>query len=363
VTPRWGDYIMGRDDTPRAVEDLWLAAAGKGRIAYILGEGFDPRALVGIRRLVSCGCATDLHLISIGLQTRGTDQATLKLAAANAQELTAVAGLPIVRRTHVAVPEVEEPSSAGLKLARSLIESKCLDDSDLIIVDVSALPSSIHFPVIGAILKQADVGNLSAEVQVVICHNAELDEAIVEAGIGPAAAIGGFSKPLTEDRPSEIKVWAPVIGRGQGPSLQLLYDHLEPDEVCPVVPFPSRRPRRADDLVLEHRQLLIERIEVEPRNLIYADETNPFDLYRTLSRLQQQYSTALAILGPVSVVLSCHASKLLSLGVFLAAYEHSLTVMSAGASEYSLDPGIDLTAIGTHDRLVSLWLDGSPYRV
>jgi hypothetical protein len=141
----------------------------------------------------------------------------------------------------------------------------------------------------------------------------------------------------------------------------MLYDYLEPDEVCPILPFPSRWPRRSDDLVLEHRQLLMDRIEVEPRNLIYADETNSFDLYRTLSRLQHRYSEALKVLRPATVIVSSHASKLLSLGVLLSAYEHSLPVVSAGAVGYSLAEGINIPAISKNDRLACLWLAGTPY--
>lgn len=363
MTLRWGDYISGQDGTSRSVEALWKAAAGDGHVTYVLGEGFDPRALVGLRRLVASGCATDLHLLSIMLTTRSGDELTERLASENRDGLEQIAKAPGVHRSRIEVPKVEEPSAAGLKLGRELFSAGYFEATSLIVVDVSALPSSIHFPVIGAILKQADVGSLRAEFQVVACHNAELDEAIIESGLGPPSYVGGFGYTSVETTQASkvTRVWAPVVGKGQGAALQMLYDYLEPDEVCPVLPFPARWPRRSDDLILEHRQLLMDRIEVEPRNLIYADETNSCDLYRTLSRLQRQYSEALKVLRPATVIVSSHASKLLSLGVLLAAYEHSLPVVSAGATGYSLADGVNLQAISNNDRLACLWLAGTPY--
>ena len=364
MTLRWNDYILAEDDSRTTVEDLWRSGSTKGRVAYILGEGFDPRATVGVGRIIASGVASDLHLISIGLGTSSADELTQDLAAQNAAELDRLAAQTKVRRTRIALPQVEERSSAGLKLGRGIIESGILNGPDLIIVDVSALPSGIHFPLIAVILNQFDQGKLQSEFQVVACHNADLDEAIIETGLGSAAALAGFNRYSLEGSQAvrRTKVWAPVVGKGQGEALRLIYDQLEPDEVCPVLPFPSRWPRRADDLVLEHRQLLMDRIEIEPGNIIYADETNPFDLYRALSRLQQEYTEALKILGPVTVLLSTHASKLLSLGVLLAAYEHKLAVISEGATDYSLAPGVDLGALVQNNRLASVWLSGSPYQ-
>jgi hypothetical protein len=101
---------------------------------------------------------------------------------------------------------------------------------------------------------------------------------------------------------------------------------------------------------------------VGPGDIIYADERNPFDLYRTLSRLNARYTETLRPLGEVKVILSAHSSKLLSLGVLLAAYEHKLPVVSAPPTGWALTPQFDREMLQKHDQLVCLWLDGSPYR-
>jgi hypothetical protein len=157
-------------------------------------------------------------------------------------------------------------------------------------------------------------------------------------------------------------VWAPVLGSGHKEALAILWDRLGADEVCPVLPFPARRPRLADDLLLEYRQLLFETVVVEPRNFIYADETNPFDLYRQLSRLQERYRQNLEPIGDATVIVSTHASKLLSVGALLAAYEARLPVISVPAADYTLARDVNLSKLEEQNRLACLWLHGSPYR-
>src|SRR5439155_805554 len=119
------------------------------------------------------------------------------------------------------------------------------------------------------------------------------------------------------------------------PQLEVLRQNLLPNEICPVLPFPARNPRRSDNLLVELRELLQDTVQVEPANFIYADESNPFDLYRALARLHDRYRSALAPLGEATVVVSMHSSKTLSLGALLAAYERQLPVMNAEPEHYN----------------------------
>jgi hypothetical protein len=263
----------------------------------------------------------------------------------------------------MAYPHVAETSSAGLLLGRSLLSDGHLAEVTQIIVDISALPGGIYFPLVGAILQFSDEGQLEAEIQVVACDNPEVDDAIVVAGLGPPSPVGGFKHGLDlETRASNIRVWAPILGAGHAQAIRILNDRLLPREICPVLPFPARRPRLADDLVLEYREVLFQTMLVEPRNFIYAHETNPFDLYRQLSRLQDRYRRALEPIGEATVVLSTHASKLLSVGALLAAYESRLPVVSAPPADYALAQGADLQSLAEQNRLALLWLGGTPYR-
>jgi hypothetical protein len=200
-------------------------------------------------------------------------------------------------------------------------------------------------------------------LQVVVCENPELDRIILEEGVASPGPISGFRQRLDPDDTSEMtRVWVPVLGEHQEPHIRSIYEFLAPNEVCPVLPFPARNPRRGDNLLMELRLLIFDTIGVEPRNFIYADEKNPFDLYRGLCRLSDRYTKALVPLGNVTVVTSVHGSKVLAVGALLAAYEKDLTVVSAGSTGYRIQPGVAIDKVTAGDHLICLWLDGEPYR-
>ena len=108
---------------------------------------------------------------------------------------------------------------------------------------------------------------------------------------------------------------------------------------------------------------MIDGLEVEPANFIYADESNPFDLYRGLSRLHDRYRAALKPLGDAAVGVSIHSSKTLSLGALLAAYEHRMPVVNASYERHYAMSREEVTAeLVAATRVATLWLVGTPTR-
>jgi hypothetical protein len=269
----------------------------------------------------------------------------------------------LVEVESIAYPEGVESQAAGLRMSRQIQSSGVIGEKDLVVADVSGLPSTVYFPVIGGLLKASDDQELHRDLQVVVCENPELDRIILEEGVASPGPISGFRQGLNPDGPSGVtRVWVPVLGEHQEPYIHSIFDYLEPHEVCPVLPFPARNPRRGDDLLMELRRLIFDTILVEPRNFIYADERNPFDLYRGLCRLSDRYTKALEPVGNVTVVTSVHGSKVMSVGALLAAYEKNLSVVSVGPTSYRIQPGVDLDKVTVDSHLICLWLDGEPYR-
>lgn len=359
---RWSDYVLARG--AEDVEAMWRADAPPARDAvYVLAEGFDPRTLAGVKRFLATHDAARTTVLSLGMPPANNAAARV-FAQLNTRELTALTSGAGAQLIQLPYPQVSEARTAGQKIAVQVIGGHYLDTPGLIVVDVSAMPSAVHFALIGGVLKYYPQRKDRPDVQVVVCENPELDAAIMSIGTGPADTIGGFMNGLDlEERSQQLRIWAPVLGRGDALALHSLFQRLDPGEICPVLPFPSGNPRLADDLLLEYRSLLFETMGVDPRDIIYADERNPFDLYRTLSRLNARYRQALEQpLGDVKVILSAHASKLMSLGVLLAAHEHKLPVMSAPPTSYDLPQGFTRERFAQHDQLVCLWLEGSPYQ-
>jgi hypothetical protein len=343
---------------------LWRAARRRGgRTILVVGVGFDPRALVAVREFCALDCGDSLLVLMVGLPGRGGDARAVSLAEGNRRGLDELQATGGFRLEQVPFPEGIDGHVVGRSISQTVHERGFIGVADLVVVDISALPANIYFPLIGGILTAAESGKFRGDLQVVVCENPELDSTILAEGVTDPAPISGFISGLTQDaRPAEIRVWAPVVGEGQGPQLEALYQYLDPREICPVLPFPARNPRRGDGLIVEHRQLLFDRMEIEPRNIIYADETNPFDVYRALCRLSTRYGEAVAPLGEAKIVTSVHGSKTLSLGVLLASWEARLPVVAAGPADYRLAPEADIGRMARANRLACLWLLGEPYR-
>ena len=155
----------------------------------------------------------------------------------------------------------------------------------------------------------------------------------------------------------------PILGEGKIGYFERIYDLVNPDEVAPILPFPCLRPRRTDDLFLEYRAHLIDRLMVEPRNILYVPEQNPFAVYRQVVAAVAHYSEALLPVGGCQVILSALSSKLISLGCLLAAYELKRMKFTVGIAHVN-STGYTMTKSPQTIKVPNLfevWLTGDCY--
>lgn len=368
MTQRWTDYVFanGTGNTPN---DLMGAGLSSGSPPlYVLGVGFDPRCLVGLREFLELDHQLAPKIMRIEMAPPGpaTQPTVLRMAAEHLAAFNALTGgLDVVT---VPYPTVENPYSAGTVIARGMTETEQLADIGHLIIDISSMPSTLFFPAIKAALRASDLppgtdGHFDGEIQIVVCENPQMDANIRELGISGASFVGGFRPRGHGDAdPDGPTIWVPVLGENAEPALRAIHTLLEPNDICPVLPFPAVEPRRADALVLEHQTVLFEAFKVRASDFVYSDERNPFDLYRALCRLERDYRSALDTLGPTMVVLSAHGSKLLSVGMLLAAYERTIPIAAAAADEYEIVTGVSLETFSEVNQLCCLWLAGAPYR-
>ena len=362
---RWDDYVIAYGEESDPATSLWgpAAAASGGRTAYVLGVGFDPRGLVGLQQFLAMGLERAPLVVRLELPppTEASHAIARTLATDNLNSFNQLTGSIEVQT--IPYPDVHERANAGPLIARALTGAGFMTEIAHVVVDISSLPSTLYFPLIAAVLQVHDEKGSPREVQIVACENPEVDAAILEQGVTEGVAVGGFRNYLDlEARPSGTMIWAPVIGEHCSPALRAIHTFLNPNDTTPILPFPARHPRRADRLVLEHQRELFDEFLVNPANMIYADERNPFDLYRTLSKFQDDCRTALEPLKPTTVALSTHSSKLLSLGVLLAACEHHLPIVAAPASDYAISDDADFAELGRHNKVSCMWLAGEPYQ-
>src|SRR5262249_33683359 len=132
-------------------------------------------------------------------------------------------------------------------------------------------------------------------------------------------------------------------------------------KVCPIVPFPARNPRRADELLVEYCSALTNEWDVDTRDLIYVSERNPLDCYRTISTLKTRYDKTVEGIFFPQIILSPLGSKVMAAGAMMAAIEHDLSVQYVETLRYEFDGGAATVAGGPPDMAVHLWLHGPVY--
>ena len=348
--PFWGDLSNGPASSRRGL--------------LIAGRGIDPRTSVGPNAIKRSGFPiTACWLLRLLHPFDNPDRPRSKSAADNEATVRGLFG-----NTAFDVKEIQVLNENGRLVGSGQIRSLLsnlpwLTSFSDVIVDITALPTSISFPLLGILITISDnvrkANSATFNLHCIVCENPATDEIIVSDGgdvaeyIDPFRGRGGLA-----GQPEPITIWAPVLGERQSASLGKIYDMLSPAEVKPFLPFPSRNPRRGDELISAYRLLLFDTWQVDPRAFIYADERDPFDIYRQIGELALDYEQFLKPLGSTNTVVSAHSSKLLSLGVLLAAFEHKLAVAHVEPTEYRLQ---ETSVSQEANEMFEIWLTGDAY--
>jgi hypothetical protein len=375
-SPRWRDYVL---DHGKGLIEFWESCLHEEKcyVLFVLGKGFDPRMCLGFEALINAGGAGKIDILAIDLEEGDTSpsQAHAPFIVANWNKLQALLGqncTPSVRRIKM---WSEDGRRVGSRSAATIFS--CLSDfigyTD-IVIDISAMPRSVYIPLIAKALYLLDEIIYDAmkrkpNLHVFVAENPGLDMRIRDEGVDERATYvhpfsGGLEMEATAEQP---KIWIPILGEGQETQLERIYNHIEvPDEICPVLPFPSLDPRRGDNLVLEYRDLLFDRLRIEPRNFIHASERNPFEVYRQIRRTILHYREVLGPLGGCKTVLSALSTKLLSVGALLVAYELKqakidVGIAHVGSQGYVMDDDLGTTISQPQSELFGLWLAGECY--
>jgi hypothetical protein len=368
--PRWRDYVMARGE---AFDEFWCrhgAESGR-RILFIVGRGFDPRAPMGLQRLARAAAACPIDVVALQFEDELASSSREQHAAAEAN-FTAfgavVAGRGTVAERTVKFRNEKNESVADRSAANLFADPTEFATYTDIVVDVSAMPRVVYFPLLSRLIYFHDTlyesGTRAPNVHVVVSEDPRADTLIREQGIEEEAKfIHPFEGPFNREAKGEQRtVWVPVIGEDRTHQFERKFVHVKPTEVCPVLPSPARNPRRGDDIVMQYQKLLFDEVRLEPRNFIYASETNPFDVYRQVRRTVLHYTRVLNLIGGCRVALSAICSKVMSLGILLVAYELRPSDVEVGIAHIECQ-GYDVPAdLQVEVEPVGVWLAGECYR-
>ena len=367
---RWNDYFLRKNTEYDQFWNEYLKSTHN--ILFILGSGFDFRMCIGIESILKkdVNGLRDCMLINFHEGKNSPSKDFRHEVDENKAKLQEIIKSKAELFEREIIMENEEGHRIGPREATNIFK----DFSDFekysdIILDISSLPMNVYLPLLGKILYIIDrQKSKKINLHVIVAENTIADKAIKKAGLADRADfLYGFPGNLDivskEDEPT---VWIPVLGESQELQIKLIDDKINPQEICPVLPSPSVNPRRGDNLLLEYREIILNKLNIETQNIIHGAEQNPFELYRQIQKTIEHYRDALEPIGKSKFALSSLSSKLMSLGVFFVAYEEGLSkkgnvgIVYVESKGYSMKKTLEAAKPENID-LFSLWVSGDCY--
>ena len=369
---RWDPYMLFGGDT---FDQFWKEHLSRRTrdLLFVVGRGFDVRALDAPRRIMHCGGNGRRKLWILCFDNgRPETEDHAEMTTANMTQLQHLFGTDHITEVPIKIIGSGQQSITSRNTERALSHSNQIEAYTDIVIDVSAMPRMIAMTAIAKLIRLLDDIFKNDEIDV------NLHVVTAESVVGDSSATGGslsekvtnvvgFSGRLNSQVDEHVpRIWFPVLGEGQGERLTLIREELRPDEICPVIPFPSREPRRGDQIIDSYRQILFDDFQVEPLNILHACEFNPFEAYKQLFSVIDRYRDSLRELGGCKAFVSPLSSKLLSVGALLACYDHTSKTRPRREGELFLGiPYVESVSYGAPNQnnkiereLYSMWIRG-----
>lgn len=325
----WDDYVLLRNEEC----ETYFDNKSEQKILFLLGAGFDERMCEGIKKIGKIARNIDVWLIRFEEAPNSNSLKYSDKVDANLLLLRELINPDRIYEKEIKMWQssgeserpVSDPNSAKF-INNNIAE---LDVYDSIIVDISALPQNIYFVLLDKLLYNFWK---KKKIYIIACENYVIDQKTNPVGIDENAHyfMGyGATGNVNDNKPI---IWLPVLGECDNTRLEKCYDFImqnaEYQEICPLVPFPSINERRADEILIKFRKQLFDTWKIEKKNIIYASETNPFQVYRRICETVEHYSNVMQPLNDNSqdkskscrFVFTALTSKLMAIGTFLAAF-------------------------------------------
>jgi hypothetical protein len=383
----WQRYVFRRGPDVHEMWDL-LFEKRPVRLLYIAGRGFDTRAQSVMAEFVQnlrvSGASIEVaDLLLLGFSGYQLSDELREQTTQNAAALEGLFGTIGTSQTlkigSSAGGEDDISASNALRIGTEQVLEHVANHTD-IVLDVSSMPRVAYLALLTGLLHRlipdkSASGCLAAggiNLQVLVAEDANLDAQIrSEDPSNDLILIPGFSSALHAESVQDWPfVWFPILGENRLGQLEkvLISSIPEVAEICPILPHPSRDPRRGDRLLVEYKRPLFDSRQTPIGNILYAHESNPFEAYRQLLGAMERYRDSMKILGGCRLVVTPLGSKLITLGAGLACFEmrptdaeqnYGVAIPYAGPTRYVAASSAFQEAT---PEIASLLLTGSAYQ-
>lgn len=327
---------------------LFIGTVGLESASLYFPMLLKPSASVDYRFIVEVRPSVDARLLERGARHR--------------EYLLSQLGAERVSFVDVDVVAEDGATVAGRNAIRATskwLESRYSD----IVIDATGMSRGTCFPIAKQAMEMAS--QQGANLHLVVAGERNRSFRIRSETNDRADWIQGFQGNMWSDTAEDtLTLWVPQLSEHMGGALSRMYPVLQNlSEVCPILPFPANDMRRGDRLRAEYRSAMQNEWEAGSLDVIYAHETDPLDVFRTVSKL---HTVRERVFGGTTrsstTVLSPNGWRVGSVGMLLAAIEHELPMLYVETVGYSCDGEIpEIIEASVPSVSWHLWLAGSPY--
>lgn len=331
--------------------------SGHDRKCLIIGgAGFDPRAVYFANILKE---TLSTELIGIFIKEERPEPSADLISNANSNQLAITKLFVNCEILNVEIFSKDNAVVGGRKIIETIKNNLNLDGVTDVIVDFSALSIGISFPLTKYLYSLAKGGKVK-NLHLVVAANPEIDHLIIAEPNDRISEVHGFQLGNLQGQVEKARLWLPQLSIKSKESLKKLHQRINPHDTCPILPFPSKNPRKGDLIVADFIDELEGAWEVDPRNYVYADESNPLDIYRTILRIDDERTPVFKDLDGSTIILSPLGSKVLAIGALMASLEREFPVVYVEALNYMVDWG-KINVLNVNKQYAHVWLHGEAY--
>ena len=365
MSKRWESYVMYHKK--EQLIEFWseyYKEKTAAKVLFLQGKGFDPRMNNILKLFLENNPEQQLDCIVFDFPEETNPEENQKLYESNMQEL---ARLKAQYGFHYEELKIDSTLSWDKRIAQISrnVLAKNLNEYNDVILDVSSLPRAFYFN-IGKALFHKLCNNPKKNLFFAVSENVKIDELIKKTPVNDniEPLVGFRSMSSRESNLDRINILITLMGKQSLDILHSIYNHFQPSDMFPVLPFPSKDPRHSDDLLLSYHEFFTNKQFTEPQNITYADEQNPFELYRIVSNMIQGHQmTFKPISDHVCFGIALLTSKLLSLGALLIGleYNHCVAIYNVSSTNYEIENATDIEQINQDSEPFLMWITGEAY--
>lgn len=365
---RWKSYVKyhGKNELVKFLKEFY-GDHPQVKVLFLLGKGFDPRMNNTLSLLLRSVEGLSLDCLMFDFPDSGGNAECQKLYKDNIKELESLQKKYGFTISEIPIDTTQSWEKRIAVMSRQVAERDLSQYRD-IILDVSSLPRAFYFNIAKSLFNKLK-GDETKNLFFTVSENVEMDKGIeTNVATDNIEALPGFKTMLSvESILDRICILIPLIGEGElhVKLLKGIYESFKPSDMFPVLPFPSMHsPRRADDLMQEYFQFFEEKLFNDPLSITYADEQNPFELYRIVAQMIREHKKTLKPISEnVCFGIALLTSKLLSLGGLLIGLEFNdcVAIYNVSSRDYYIESAKALKDLNKDSEPFLLWITGEAY--